>query len=704
MTETESIPDTADVAMLLTSERVTCSFGSPPPAAFGDGRLDVALEPVAPAPGTNEPPGWTLHWSCDDTVISATAFERLIAHYDVLLTSALSDPDIPLRELPMLTAVEMRQLSAWTATEVERPGHTVIDLLARCATHHPNSEAVTGPNGALTYGELQDRVTQLAGRLRAAGLTSGARVGVLMERSPGLYIAMLAVMKAGAAYLPLDPDHPHQRIATVLDDSSASMVLTDVDRGAAFDGSPARVVRVSSGGIAELPDAETLVWAEPTAEDLAYVIYTSGTTGHPKGVEIPHKALTNLVLHFDSELALGEGDTVGGVTTVAFDMSVLELFLPLVRGARLAILPRATVTDGFALRDALRKYDLSFMQATPMTWRMLIDAGWEGSSRLTAVCGGETTPPDLAEQLRARVGAAWNLYGPSETTVWSTGHRIKDTSGPIPVGRPITNTILRVLDEHGQLVPIGVSGELYIGGAGVARGYLGRPELTEERFVDDPHSGRHQVLYRTGDLARWSEDGELEFLGRIDRQVKIRGYRIELEEIEAVLNRLPGVRHGVVDVCENTAGQQQLIGYVVPDSRTEPKPQEITAALSEVLPDYMVPRPIITLPELPLSANGKILRDRLPSPQHGGRTAPQPPSYGSELEERLAGIWAQVLVVDAVFPEDDFFDLGGTSLLAQRVAARVQAELNVRLRLSALMKHSTVPALAASLQEHVSLG
>ncbi|WP_159392348.1 non-ribosomal peptide synthetase [Streptomyces niveus] len=703
LADTESIPDTSDVARLLTSERVTCSFGSPHPAAAGESLLNVAPEPFAPTTGSHEAPGWTLNWSCGNAVMSATAFERLIVHHDVLLTSALAHPDVPLNELPILTDREIAQLASWTATEIDLPRCTVIDLLARCASRRPLSEAVTGRSEALTYSELQKRVTQLASRLLAAGLTRGARVGILMDRSPGLYVAMLAVMKAGAAYLPLDPCHPQQRIAAVLDDAAASMVLTDLPPSATLNGTPAKIVRVSSEGIADLPDSQALVSEDPAPDDLAYVIYTSGTTGRPKGVEITHRALTNLLLHFDSELALGEEDTVGGITTVAFDMSVLELFLPLVRGARLAILPRATVTDGFALRNAMREYDLSFMQATPMTWRMLIDAGWEGSSRLTAACGGETTPPDLAEQLRVRVGAAWNLYGPSETTVWSTGHRIKDTSGPIPVGRPITNTVLRVLDEHGQLVPVGVSGELYIGGAGVARGYLGRPELTKERFVGDPHSSQHQVLYRTGDLARWSEDGELEFLGRMDRQVKIRGHRIELEEIEAVLNRLPGVRHGVVDVCENAAGQQQLIGYVVPASLAGPKPQEITAALSAVLPGYMVPRPIVILPALPVSENGKVLRDLLPS-HRSGRTASQPPSYGSELEARLAGIWAQVLAVDTVFPEDDFFDLGGTSLLAQRVAAQVQAELNVRLRLSALMKHTTVPALAASLQEHVGLG
>jgi acyl-coenzyme A synthetase/AMP-(fatty) acid ligase/acyl carrier protein len=408
-------------------------------------------------------------------------------------------------------------------------------------------------------------------------------------------------------------------------------------------------------------------------------------------------------LHFDEVLGLREGDIVGGITTVAFDMSILELFLPLVRGACLAILPRSTVTDGFALSKALQEYRISFMQATPMTWRMLIDAGWQGNSGFTAVCGGETTPPDLAEQLRTRVGVAWNLYGPSETTVWSTGHRIKDTSAPIPVGRPIANTTVRVLDPQGQLVPIGVPGEIYIGGAGVARGYLGRPELTRERFVDDAYSPRRQVLYRTGDLARWSEDGELEFLGRIDRQVKVRGYRIELEEIEAVLNLHPRVRHGVVDVRENAAGQQQLIGYLVPESWDQPGLDEITAALVEVLPDYMVPRPLVTLPEMPLSANGKVLRDRLPSPQQGREDA-QKPTYDSEFEEQLAAIWGQVLALETVLPDDDFFDLGGTSLLAQRMAAQVRAKFNVRLRISTLMEHSTVPALAAFIKDRISVG
>ncbi|MGW1761143.1 non-ribosomal peptide synthetase [Streptomyces mirabilis] len=703
LVDTDGIPDMEDVAELLGTGQAPCSFGALPPTAPGTGVLDVAVESTAPAPGTDAAPEWTLRWSCDASAIGRAALERLTGQYNVLLEGAMSDPAQSLAELPLLTAAEVERLRAWTATEVERPADTVIDLLARSAVRNPQTPAVVGPNGTLTYGELEERVSCLAAQLRARGMTDGARVGVLMDRSPGLYVAMLAVMKAGGAYVPLDPRHPEQRTATVLADSAASLLLSDETLGAPFVGRTAQVVHVDHKGFAELPAPQIPEWDGPTADDLAYVIYTSGTTGRPKGVEILHRALTNLLLHFDDEVGLREGDTVGGITTVAFDMSILELFLPLVRGACLAILPRSTVTDGFALSEALTNYQISFMQATPMTWRMLIDAGWEGHSGFTAVCGGETTPPDLAEQLRTRVGVAWNLYGPSETTVWSTGHRIKDTSAPIPIGRPIANTTLRLLDQRGELVPIGVPGELYIGGAGVARGYLGRPELTRERFVDCPHSRPRQVLYRTGDLARWSESGELEFLGRIDRQVKIRGYRIELEEIEAVLNFHPRVRHGVVDVRENAAGQQQLIGYVVPESWDQPGLEEVSAALAEVLPDYMVPRPLVTLPEMPLSANGKVLRDRLPSPPQN-RDAVQVPRYGSELEEQLAGIWAQVLALEIVLPDDDFFDLGGTSLLAQRMAARIRAGFNVRLRISTLMEHPTVPALAAFISDRITAG
>ncbi|MDT0382163.1 non-ribosomal peptide synthetase [Streptomyces sp. DSM 42041] len=698
LADADVIPDTVAIADVLASAQVACYFGGPAPSETNDGHK-IAVQLVREV---DEPAAWTLHWYCNDTEISATAFERLVGHFGVLLESALTAPEAPLGELSMLTAAELRQLAEWTSTEAANPEGTVIDLLERCAARLPHASAVVGPWGELSYGELARRVTHLAGQLRTAGVTRGTNVGVLMRRSPGLYIAILAVMKAGGAYVPLDPDHPPQRIATVLDDSSASLLITDGAPGSHLC-SGVSLMQVDAGGTAKVPLSGPCTLEGPARDDVAYVIYTSGTTGLPKGIQVPHRALANLLWHFDNEIGLREEDTVGGITTVAFDMSVLELFLPLVRGSRLALLSRETATDGLALRDALTEYSISFMQATPMTWRMLIDADWQGDSRFTAVCGGETTPPDLAEQIRQRVGTAWNCYGPTETTVWSTSHRIQGPASPIPVGRPIANTVLRVLDRNGQLVPIGLPGELYIGGAGVACGYLGKPDLTAQRFLLDRHdTGPHRKFYRTGDIARWTESGELEYLGRTDRQVKVRGYRLELEEIEAVLNLDPRVRHGVVDVRENGSGDQQLVGYIVPVEPGEPELREITARLNRLLPDYMIPRPLMALPEIPLSANGKVLRKQLPSPQET-RRPPMVQSYESELEERLAKIWAEVLAVECVLPEDNFFDLGGTSLLAQRVAARVREEFHVRLRMSALLQHPTVPTLAQILKGRARL-
>ncbi|MFF3290943.1 amino acid adenylation domain-containing protein [Streptomyces sp. NPDC003023] len=683
--QTKQLPDEAQVGA-LTAQHLTCAFGTTP--NFGPNHLSVCL--------TQRGHEWDLTWHTDAQGLTGPALERLITHYETLLDGALADPSVSVQSLPLMTEAEVERLHALTETRTPPSTLGVVELLERQALRSPTNEAVVGPDGSLTYRELDERVTYLARQLRAAGVAQGSLVAVLMQRTPRLYIAMLAVMKAGAAYLPLDATHPAQRLEAVLDDADVALVLTDLPASLPA-GVRASAVQIDDAGRARLPAPGDVDLEHPQGEDPAYVIYTSGTTGTPKGVKIPHRALNNLLLHFDAELSLTPRDTVGGVTTVAFDMSILELYLPLVRGARLAMLSRETVTDGYALKEALTAFDVTFMQATPLTWRMLLEAGWQADRRFTAVCGGETTPPDLAEQLKAAVGSVWNLYGPSETTVWSTSHRVQDTTKALPVGRPIANTTLRILDESHALVPLGAPGELYIGGAGIALGYLGRPELTAERFVPDPLLPG-AVLYRTGDRARWSDEGELEFLGRLDRQIKLRGYRIELEEIEAVLNHLPGVRHAVADIYESPAGQQQLVAWVdteTSDTDNSHRADQLAEQLRAKLPDYMVPKPIVLTDGLPLSANGKVLRDQLPTPQLS--TGPSA-AWATSLEQQVAGIWEEILQAPGIGPQDDFFELGGTSLLAQRLAVRIKSDLGVRIRLSQLMKHPTVPSLAAILR------
>ncbi len=408
----------------------------------------------------------------------------------------------------------------------------------------PDRVALDFEGQQLTYGELDVRANQLAHALVSRGAGPGVLVGVCMDRSIEMVVAILAILKAGAAYVPLDPTYPSDRLGFMLNDSGARVLLTQEHLAARIPAGSAVFLRVDGADAPEITAASAAPLARSgTADTVAYVIYTSGSTGRPKGVEVLHRGVVNFLCSMQREPGLAPSDVLLSVTTLSFDIAGLELFLPLMVGARVVIAPRHIAIDGIALSRALESSGITVMQATPATWRMLVDAGWLGNKALKILCGGEALPRPLADALLGRVAEVWNLYGPTETTIWSTLHRVGPHTGPVPIGRPISNTRVYVLDRLGHPVPIGVVGELYIAGEGVARGYLNRPELTAERFLPDPFTGDAGArMYRTGDLVRYSEDGSLEFLGRTDHQVKVRGYRIELGEIEAALGRFPGIR------------------------------------------------------------------------------------------------------------------------------------------------------------------
>ncbi|HWU91317.1 MAG TPA: amino acid adenylation domain-containing protein, partial [Kofleriaceae bacterium] len=450
----------------------------------------------------------------------------------------------------------------------------------------------------------------------------------------------------------------------------------------------ARVVMVDAPAAAELPTWRPAPRAR--LDDIAYVIYTSGTTGRPKGVEIPHRAAVNLLSSVQRRPGLTEADRLLAVTSLSFDISVLEMFLTLSVGAQIHIADRATTMDGAALGRLLDQDAITVLQATPSTWRLLLDAGWQGRPGLACFVGGEAVPRELADALLARTRVVWNMYGPTETTVYSVIHPLSAGTGPVLIGRPIANTRVAILDRNLALVPAGVTGELYIGGAGLARGYLGRPELTRERFIDDPFAPGER-LYRTGDLARWRPEGAIECLGRIDHQVKLRGYRIELGEIEAVLRAVPGVRDAVVILRQDPPGDPRLVAYVVPGAE-EVAAGALRERLAATVPDYMIPAAFVTLAAMPRTPNGKLDRKALPRPEleaSGDRTDPRTPA-----EEVLAGIWAGVLGIDRVGVEDDFFALGGHSLLGTRILARVRAATGVELPLRTLFETPTIAHMA----------
>ncbi|MCA9403363.1 MAG: amino acid adenylation domain-containing protein [Candidatus Omnitrophica bacterium] len=541
--------------------------------------------------------------------------------------------------------------------------HELIDSVAAIEL---DAIAIEFNNETVTYKELNSKAGRLAKYLHSLGAGPDVLVGVCVERSIDLIVTLLAVLKSGAAYVPLDPHYPADRIQTILSDASASVYITQSTLSCPQ--LPPECVTVLIDNDEIFSDVE---YACPHVRPyhLAYVIYTSGSTGKPKGVQIEHRSVVNFLRSMQDEPGLSADDIVLAATTISFDISVLEIFLPLITGARIHLVDRATAADGQRLISHIDR--VSLMQATPATWRLLLAAGWSGKADLRALCGGEAMPVDLACQLNTRCRTVWNMYGPTETTVWSSRYRVPgnplEISRTVPIGTPIANTTLYVLDEAGGEVPAGETGELFIGGEGLARGYVNRPELTAEKFVENDH-GR---LYRTGDLVRFGEDGLLEYLGRTDHQVKVRGFRIELGEIEAVLMNHKAVQSAAVTVRETPDGDKSLTAYVV--CPADISPAALRTHLGAHVPEYMIPNNFVFLTALPLTPNGKVDRRALPDPD-GARPDLTTPYRApeSDLERRLSDIWAAVLGISTVGMDDNFFELGGHSLQATVILARIK--------------------------------
>ena len=614
--------------------------------------------------------------------------ERLTDQYLALLQSAVSAPETRISRLSILPDLQWTTLQRWNDTAVPLPAVTFPALFAAQAARFPDRIAVSFDGSTMTYGELDARAAAAAGALRRAGARRGQRVGVCVRRSPQLLVSLLAVQKSGCAYVPLDPDFPAERLRYMLADSGARIVLTSGLPAGLIPPEGVAVVDTTTIDPAALDPPLDLAYA-PTPRDAAYVLYTSGSTGRPKGVTVSHGALINFLQSMRVTPGLDESDVLAAVTTVSFDIAGLELYLPLLVGARIELVAREVASDGAALARLLESAGITVMQATPATWRLLIDSGWRGSPRLRALCGGETLSRRLADQILDRAAQLWNLYGPTETTVWSTLARVERGSEPISIGRPIANTRIHILDESGAVAPIGAAGEICIAGAGVAAGYHGLPALTAERFIADGHSGLSGGrMYRTGDRGRWGADGKLYHEGRFDHQVKLRGFRIELGEIEHALTGHPAVKHAVAAVREAGPEDPRLVAYVVLDDGAQVVVGDIRRHLRSLLPDYMIPSVVMPLLTLPLSPNGKLDRAALPDPFAApGREAAAAESPPSGLERQLAQIWMSVLKVAHVGRSDNFFALGGYSLLAVRVAHQLERSTGRRLEPRALFFH-----------------
>ncbi|MFO0777382.1 MAG: amino acid adenylation domain-containing protein [Nitrospira sp.] len=623
--------------------------------------------------------------------------EQLANHWTSILAGMIETPDARLAELSLLSDQERQHLLMnWNDTRrVHQADQCLSDLFETQAALTPERIALSDEGVDLTYREVDLRANQLAHRLMKDGVGLDVRVGICLERSTDLVIAILGVLKAGGAYVPLDPAYPSERLSYMLYDAQVAVVVTRGPLLAAVDTAEWRVIDLYDWASVGRESSDRPCVTR-RAEQLAYIIYTSGSTGRPKGVMVRHAGAVNFLLAMQDIFHLSSRDVLAATTSISFDIALLEWFLPLVVGARTVMISRDIVVDGPRLAHELERIGATVMQATPSGWRSLFSA--EKVPPVRVLCGGEAFPLELARTFLTEGFETWNLYGPTETTVWSMISPVANADNVVPLGRPIANTQIYLLDSAFNLVPIGVPGELYIGGEGLARGYWRQPDLTAERFVPDPFGmNPGQRLYRTGDQARYRPDGILEFLGRLDHQVKVRGYRIELGEIESALSRHPQVMRSIA-VVRDEQGNKRIVAYVVPETGSDVSPDDLRRVLRDQLPDYMVPSIFVVLKEFPLTPNGKVDRKALPAPESSQSNA-RPSALTTPTEEILAGLWADVLSLKHVGVRDDFFELGGHSLLATQVMSRIRTAFQIELPLRSLFEAPTVEALSAVIDQ-----
>ncbi len=645
----------------------------------------------------------------DSDLFERSTIERWLQHYQSLMAAIVEKAEQPISSLPLLTQQERELvLEQWNSTAIEyEQGILIHQLFEQRAKQHPEKVAVRFRQQSLSYRELNGRAEQLARLLRSRGVGANVLVGICMHRSLDMIVGLLGILKAGGAYVPLDPAYPRDRIAFVLSDTHAPLLLTQQELVSSLPEFSGEVICLDQLPMTAMSPGGAEI-AGGSADQLAYVIYTSGSTGKPKGVMLSHRNVTNFFVGMDQRLGAEQPGVWLAVTSISFDISVLELFWTLTRGFEVVIQAELNETGTVAEADAypvaaqISRYQVTHLQCTPSLMQILLSDGQTRAALSQLDCvmlGGEALPPALAAELCELVqGRVINMYGPTETTIWSSTFELGNLERGIAIGTPIANTTMYMLDSRLRPVPIGVTGELYIGGLGVAQGYLKRPELTAERFVPDPFGKQPgSRLYRTGDLVRYRNDGTIDYIGRVDNQVKIRGFRIELGEIEAILSLHPAVQEAAVRVWRDSAGVSRIAAYVVPRPQMTIGSTELRAYIKDLLPDYMVPQSFTILDALPLTANGKIDRQALPIPgdaaTESGRAyvAPQ-----GAVEEYLAQLWSQLLGREKIGRHDNFFDLGGDSILALRIVARAK-EKGITLKPKQLFQYQTIAELVSIL-------
>jgi len=625
---------------------------------------------------------YTSNRFASDTII------QMLRHLTTLLEGMTTQPETKqLGDISLLTTAEQQQLLDWNDTAIDYPKDQCVHQLFETQVEAtPEAIAIIFEEQQLTYRELNNRANQLANYLQTLGIKPETLVGICIERSLEMVIGLFGILKAGGAYLPLDPTYPIERLEFMLEDAKVPVLLTQTNLKDKW--SHSQIICLDTDIYSQFNQDN--LYSLIKFNNLAYVIYTSGSTGKPKGVQITHSSLVNLLTAMRQQPGISSSDVLLAVTTLAFDIAALEIYLPLIVGAKIVLASRKETSDGVQLLEKLNK--ITIMQATPATWHLLIMAVWKkGNSQLKILCGGEKLTNELVNQLLQRGKTVWNLYGPTETTIWSTTTQILNSDN-ISIGRPIANTQIYILDSQQNHVPIGVPGELHIGGVGLARGYLNRPELTAEKFIKNPFSDApNSRIYKTGDLARYLPDGNIEYLGRIDNQVKIRGFRIELGEIEAVLGQHPSVRENSVIVHETDSNDKRLIAYLVLHQVVEKT--ELRHFLKARLPDYMLPSAFVTLESLPLTPNGKIDRRALSQLPIETQLSEEQVAPHTHEEKLLAGIWAEVLGIEQVGIYDNFFELGGHSLLAIQLISKLCESFDVEIPLRELFASPTIAGM-----------
>ena len=635
-----------------------------------------------------------VHIDYDPNALCRQQIDEFSGYYVNTLRAMAADPNSRYETFcPLSENEQQRMLAQWNASEEDYPRTKCIhELFEAQVQETPEAAAVLFEGQSLTYRELNRRANRVAGQLRELNVGPGVLVGLCVERSIEMVVGPLGILKAGAAYVPLEPTYPKDRLAQMISDAQLRFILTQSSLTHQLPPTEATVLTLDPEPAPARLDEN--ISTNVSSESVAYMIYTSGSTGKPKAVQIIHRAVVNLLKSAAKTIQATARDNVLALTPISFDIAALELFMPLMLGGRITMASREKAADGALLGALIESSGVTVVQATPAMWRFLMGFGWAGKRDLKLICGGEALTRKLADELSARSKDVWNFYGPTETTIWSSAWKV-EPGEPVSIGRPLANTQLYILDQNLQPLPVGTVGELHIGGDGLALGYFNRPELTAEKFVASPFSkDKSERLYKTGDLARYLPDGKIECLGRIDHQVKIRGFRIELGEIETVLRQYSGIAEALVTARDDAVEEKRLVGYIIPRNGLV-SIVELRDFIRTKLPLHMVPAQFVTLEQFPLTPNGKIDLRRLPAPENDLQPAKDHVPPRDAEEQNLAEIWQEVLMLRQVSADDNFFELGGDSLSATRAFARINKKFSMNITLREMFEHPTIAGLAA---------